>query len=147
MHHRLHFSFKLHKLSHQIFLLGGQRNSSFPLKGFYFEKNHKKIWGHNGMLVEKGNQNGEECTWKWSLLETCFRNCHMRCKDIIFWCAFENKIMPFWASIQESLNFIPNRLLHGRRWYIWILVVSFLFFLESYQISKSTICLHSSHEK
>ncbi len=84
MHHRLHFSFKLHKPSCQIFLLGAQRNFSFPLKGFYFEKNHGKIWGHYGMLVEKGNQNGEECTWRWSLLETCFWHCDMRWKDIIF---------------------------------------------------------------
>ncbi len=107
MDYRLHFSFKLHKLSHPIFLLGGQRKFSFPLKGFYFENNHRKIWGHYGMLVEmKGNQNGEECTWG-SLLETCFWHCHMKRKDIIFVvllktksCHFEHPSKKVWTLFE-----------------------------------------------
>jgi hypothetical protein len=70
----------------------------------------------------------------------------MKRKDIIFVVLLKTKSCHFEHPFWESLNFIPNKLLHGRRWYIWILFVSFLFFLESYQISKSTIYLHSSHE-
>lgn len=85
MHHRLHFSFKLHKLSYQIFLLGGQRNSSFPLKEFYFEKKKEKNMRTLWYAWGKGQPKWWRMYMKrWSLLETCFCHCCMRCKDIIF---------------------------------------------------------------